>query len=219
MLNMLRNKHVDHFCSELGWREFAYHLLYHYPDLPTKNLRPMFDTFPWKDGGPRLHAWRKGETGIPMVDAGMRELWETGYMHNRVRMIAGSFLVKNLGIHWTHGERWFWDTLVDADLASNSAGWQWVAGSGSDAATYFRMFNPVLQGQKFDPDGNYVRRWIPEIASLPTEYLFNPWEAPDSVLSAAGIKLGEIYPAPMIDLKQSRDAAQAAFESLKKDHE
>ena len=154
-----------------------------------------------------------------MVDAGMRELWETGYMHNRVRMIVGSFLVKNLGIHWKHGERWFWDTLVDADLANNSAGWQWVAGSGSDAAAYFRMFNPVMQGQKFDPDGDYVRQWIPEIASLPTAYLFNPWEAPDSVLSAAGIKLGETYPTPMIDLKQSRDAAQAAFESLKKDHE
>ncbi|MDC0262368.1 DNA photolyase family protein [bacterium] len=219
ILNLFRDKHIDHFCSELGWREFAYHLLYHYPDLPTKNLRPMFDTFPWKDDGPRLHAWKKGETGIPMVDAGMRELWETGYMHNRVRMIVGSFLVKNLGIHWKHGERWFWDTLVDADLANNSAGWQWVAGSGSDAATYFRMFNPVMQGQKFDPDGDYVRRWIPEIASLPTAYLFNPWEAPDSVLSAAGIKLGETYPAPMIDLNQSRDAAQAAFESLKKDYE
>ena len=219
VINLPRNKHVDHFCSELGWREFAYHLLYHYPDLPTKNLRPMFDTFPWKDDELRLHAWRKGKTGVPMVDAGMRELWETGYMHNRVRMIVGSFLVKNLGIHWKHGERWFWDTLVDADLANNSAGWQWVAGSGSDAATYFRMFNPVMQGQKFDPDGDYVRRWIPEIGSLPTAYLFNPWEASDSVLSEAGIKLGVNYPSPIIDLTQSRDAAQAAFESLRKKHE
>jgi len=219
VINLPRNKHIDHFCSELGWREFAYHLLYHYPDLPTKNLRPMFDTFPWKDDGPKLSAWKKGKTGIPMVDAGMRERWETGYMHNRVRMIVGSFLVKNLGIHWKHGERWFWDALVDADLANNSAGWQWVAGSGSDAATYFRMFNPVMQGQKFDPDGDYVRRWIPEIDSLPSAYLFKPWEAPDTVLSAAGIKLGVNYPAPIIDLSQSRDAAQAAFESLKKDLE
>ena len=182
-------------------------------------MNEKFNLFPWKKNKDLLTKWQRGQTGFPLIDAGMRELWQTGYMHNRVRMIVASFLVKNLGIHWKHGERWFWDTLVDADLANNSAGWQWVAGSGSDAATYFRMFNPVMQGQKFDPDGDYVRQWIPEIASLPTAYLFNPWEAPDSVMSAAGIKLGETYPAPMIDLKQSRDAAQAAFESLKKDHE
>ena len=213
-----KDKHVDHFCSELGWREFAYHLLYHHPDLPSKNLQSMFDAFPWKEDETRLNAWKQGRTGIPMVDAGMRELWKTGYMHNRVRMIAGSFLVKNLGIHWKHGERWFWDTLVDADLANNSASWQWVAGSGSDAASYFRIFNPVIQGQKFDPDGDYVRRWVPEIASLPNTYLFCPWEAPASVQSEAGIRLGTSYPAPMIDLNQSRDAALAAFESMKKDH-
>ncbi|NKB47366.1 MAG: deoxyribodipyrimidine photo-lyase, partial [Legionellales bacterium] len=180
------DKHVDHFCSELGWREFSYSQLYHHPELPRKNLQSKFDAFPWIEDDARLRAWQMGQTGVPMVDAGMRELWQTGYMHNRVRMIVGSFLVKNLRLHWHHGERWFWDTLVDADLANNSASWQWVAGCGADAAPYFRIFNPVTQGQKFDPDGSYVRQFIPEIINLPDKYLFTPWEAPELILQNAG---------------------------------
>ena len=211
------DKHIDHFCSELGWREFSYSQLYHNPELPTRNLQPKFDAFPWTDDPVLLKAWQKGQTGIPMVDAGMRELWQTGYMHNRVRMIVGSFLVKNLRLHWHCGERWFWDTLIDADLANNSASWQWIAGCGADAAPYFRIFNPVTQGQKFDPEGVYIRRFIPEIASLPDKYLFSPWEAPESVLNEAGIQLGNTYPHPVVDLKQSREAALAAFQSLKQE--
>ncbi|GFZ81498.1 deoxyribodipyrimidine photo-lyase [Rickettsiales bacterium] len=213
--NIGDDKHIDHFCSELGWREFSYSQLYHNPGLPTKNLQPKFDAFPWIEDEVLLGAWQKGQTGVSMVDAGMRELWQTGYMHNRVRMIVGSFLVKNLRLHWRHGERWFWDTLVDADLANNSASWQWVAGCGADAAPYFRIFNPVTQGQKFDPDGSYIRKFIPEIASLPDKYLFSPWEAPEHVLEDAGIKLDITYPRPVVDLKKSRDVALEAFKSLK----
>ena len=209
------DKHIDHFCSELGWREFSYSQLYYNSDLPTKNLQPKFDAFPWLEDGTSLNAWKKGQTGVPMVDAGMRELWQTGYMHNRVRMIVGSFLVKNLRQHWYQGAKWFWDTLVDADLANNSAGWQWIAGCGADAAPYFRIFNPVTQGKKFDPDGSYVRQFIPEITALPDKYLFNPWEAPGYILKEAGVELGTTYPKPVVDLKQSRDAALAAFQSLK----
>jgi len=209
------DKNSDHFCSELGWREFSYSQLFHNPDLPTKNLQSKFDAFPWDDDPTLLQAWQQGKTGIPMVDAGMRELWQTGYMHNRVRMIVGSFLVKNLRLHWHHGERWFWDTLVDADLANNSASWQWIAGCGADAAPYFRIFNCVTQGQKFDPEGNYVRRYIPEIADLPDKYLFNPWEAPSDILQNAGVTLGRTYPHPIVDLKKSREKALAAFQSLK----
>ncbi len=209
------NEHGDHFSSELGWREFSYNLLYHNHDLPKKNLQSKFDRFPWSDDVHLLSAWQKGQTGIPMVDAGMRELWQTGYMHGRARMIAGSFLVKNLGLHWHHGERWFWDTLVDADLANNSASWQWIAGCGADAAPYFRIFNPVMQGHKFDAEGSYVRKFIPEIASLPNKYLFCPWEAPDHVLHDTNIVLGSSYPLPIVDLKQSRNAALLAFQSLK----
>ena len=215
--NIADDKHSDHFCSELGWREFSYSQLYQYPDLPIKNLQPKFEHFPWGDNQTLLRAWQKGQTGVPMVDAGMRELWQTGYMHNRVRMIVGSFLVKNLSLHWHHGERWFWDTLLDADLANNSASWQWVAGCGSDPVPYFRIFNPVSQGQKFDPDGSYVRRFVPEIALLPNTYLFNPWDAPEEVLKQAAIELGSTYPKPIVDLKTSRDAAQAAFDSLQKE--
>jgi deoxyribodipyrimidine photo-lyase len=210
------DNHVEHFCSELGWREFSYSQLYHNPELPRKNLQSKFDDFPWDQNAVSLKAWQTGSTGIPMVDAGMRELWQTGYMHNRVRMIVGSFLVKNLQLHWHHGERWFWDTLVDADLANNSASWQWIAGCGADAAPYFRIFNPVTQGKKFDPDGEYVRQYIPEIASLPNKYLFNPWEAPELILKDAGIELGTSYPHPVVDLKQSRESALIAFQSLKK---
>lgn len=214
--NIGDNKHIEHFCSELGWREFSYSLLYYNPDLPTKNLQKKFDQFPWSNDKKALNAWKKGQTGVPMVDAGMRQLWQTGYMHNRVRMIVGSFLVKNLRLHWCHGEDWFWDTLVDADLANNSASWQWIAGCGADAAPYFRIFNPVTQGQKFDPEGDYIRQFIPEIAALPNKYLFNPWEAPDTVLQEAKVKLGQDYPKPIVDLKTSRQAALDAFDSIKK---
>jgi deoxyribodipyrimidine photo-lyase len=206
----------DHFCSELGWREFSHSQLYYHPDLPTNNLQYKFDHFPWIEDNSLLQAWQKGQTGVPMVDAGMRELWQAGYMHNRVRMIVGSFLVKNLRLHWHHGERWFWDTLVDADLANNSASWQWVSGCGADAAPYFRIFNPVTQGKKFDKDGDYVRRFIPELVNLPSKYLFAPWEAPENVLKEAGITLGSTYPKPIVDLKLSRNAALEAFQSLKR---
>ena len=209
--------HIDHFCSELGWREFSHSLLHYNPDLPHKNLQTKFDAFPWGGDARLLEAWKTGQTGVPMVDAGMRELWQTGYMHNRSRMVVGSFLVKNLRLHWRHGERWFWETLVDADLADNSANWQWIAGCGADAAPYFRIFNPVMQGQKFDPDGGYVRAFIPEIAKLPNKYLFSPWDAPAAVLQKASIKLGDTYPAPIVDLKQSREAALAAFQALSRD--
>jgi deoxyribodipyrimidine photo-lyase len=211
------DKHIEHFCSELGWREFSYSQLYHNPELPSKNMQSKFDSFAWVENADNLNAWQTGKTGVPMVDAGMRELWQTGYMHNRVRMIVGSFLVKNLRLHWHHGERWFWDTLIDADLANNSASWQWIAGCGADAAPYFRIFNPVTQGQKFDPDGEYVRQYLPEIAALPDKYLFNPWETPALILKGASIELGSTYPHPVVDLKQSRESALIAFKSLKQD--
>ena len=210
------SKDVDHFCSELGWREFSYSQLYNNQELPFKNLQQKFDSFPWIENKEHLRAWQKGRTGVPMVDAGMRELWQTGYMHNRLRMIVGSFLVKNLRLHWHHGERWVWDTLLDADLATNSTGWQWVAGCGADAAPYFRIFNPVTQGQKFDPEGDYVRNYLPELTKLPNKYLFCPWEAPESVLHEAGVKLGETYPQPIVDIKQSREAALEAFQALRR---
>ena len=205
----------DHFLSELGWREFSHSLLYHFPELPRKNLQPRFDSFNWRDDPALLKSWQKGLTGYPVVDAGMRELWQTGYMHNRVRMIVGSFLVKNLRLHWHHGEAWFWDCLVDADLANNSAGWQWIAGCGADAAPYFRIFNPITQGVKFDPDGHYIRRYLPELANLPDAYLCSPWEAPAEILAGAGVRLGETYPKPIVDVKASREAALAAFSALR----
>jgi deoxyribodipyrimidine photo-lyase len=205
---------ADHFQSELGWREFSYYLLYHFPQLPRSNLQSKFDAFPWVEDPEALAAWQRGSTGVPIVDAGMRELWNTGYMHNRVRMIVASFLVKNLLIHWHHGERWFWDTLLDADLANNSASWQWVAGCGADAAPYFRIFNPVTQGHRFDPDGAYVKRFVPELSALPAKHLHAPWEAPESLLKDAGIVLGEHYPEPIVDLKDSRERALEAFRSL-----
>lgn len=205
---------ADHFCSELGWREFSYYLLYYFPDLPEKNWNSKFDNFPWEDDYSLLEAWQKGQTGVPIVDAGMRELWQTGYMHNRVRMIVASFLVKNLLIDWRHGERWFWDCLLDADLANNSASWQWVAGSGADAAPYFRIFNPVTQGQKFDASGEYTRRFVPELKNMPDKYLFNPWEAPDYVLAGAGVRLGGNYPKPIADLKNSRKRALEVFKRM-----
>ncbi len=215
MLDVGHDENVAHFCSELGWREFSYSLLYYNPDLSKNNLQSKFDNFPWNNNRNLLRAWQKGQTGVPMVDAGMRELWQTGYMHNRVRMVVGSFLVKNLRLHWRHGEEWFWDTLVDADLANNSASWQWVAGCGADAAPYFRIFNPVTQGQRFDPDGVYIRKFVPEIMGLPNKYLFSPWETPEDVLKEAGVKLGVDYPKPVVDLKASREAALKAYKSLR----
>lgn len=197
---------AEHFIREVGWREFAYHLLYHFPQTVDTPLNPQFADFPWRDSAADLARWQRGGTGVPMVDAGMRQLWQTGWMHNRVRMIAGSFLTKNLRLHWLQGARWFWDTLVDADLASNTLGWQWVAGSGADAAPYFRVFNPVLQGQRFDPQGAYVRRYIPELAACPDGSVHAPWTRPGSTPD---------YPPPMVDLAVSRDAALAAYEQIK----
>ena len=208
---------LDCFHSELGWREFSNYLLYHFPSLPEKNFQSKFDGFPWHHSSKLMKRWQQGQTGYPIVDAGMRELWQTGVMHNRVRMIVGSFLVKNLLQHWQQGQRWFWDCLVDADLASNSASWQWVAGSGADAAPYFRIFNPVTQGQKFDQDGEYVRRYVPEIAGLPQKNLFDPWNAPDSVLQEAGVELGKNYPNPMVQLQSSRAEALEAWKLLQAD--
>ncbi len=206
---------TDHFRSELGWREFSYSLLFQNPSLPTKNLNSKFDTFPWLADDKRLLAWQTGQTGVPIVDAGMRELWQTGYMHNRLRMITGSFLVKNLLLDWRAGEKWFWDCLVDADLANNSASWQWIAGCGADAAPYFRIFNPVLQGEKFDAQGHYTRHYLPELKNLPEKYLFKPWEAPEDILKSAGVSLGENYPFPIVDLKRSREEALRALEKTK----
>lgn len=216
----MQSRHSDdntaHFRNELAWREFSYSQLYHHPDLAEKNLQTKFDAFPWQQDPKALSRWQQGQTGIPIVDAGMRELWQTGYMHNRVRMIVASFLVKNLLLPWQQGERWFWDCLLDADMASNSASWQWVAGCGADAAPYFRIFNPVSQGQKFDAQGEYTRRYIPELNNLPDKYLFNPWEAPINILQSVGVELGKNYPKPMVDLKFSRTRALEAFKSLKK---
>jgi len=203
--------HAEHFVRELGWREFAYHLLYHFPETTSQPLNPRFTRFPWRQAPVDLQAWQRGRTGIPIVDAGMRELWETGWMHNRVRMIVGSLLTKNLRLHWLEGAHWFWDTLVDADLAANTLGWQWIAGSGADAAPYFRIFNPVLQGQRFDPDGAYVRRYLPALAKMPTASVHTPWTAPQSLLAG--------YPSsPIVDLKLSREEALAAYQQVRADN-
>lgn len=202
-------KDGETFLSELGWREFSYSLLYHFPDLPHQNLQKKFDHFPWREDNEALKRWQRGQTGYPVVDAGMRELWQTGYMHNRVRMIVGSFLIKDLLLHWHHGKEWFWDTLVDADLANNSASWQWIAGCGADAAPYFRIFNPVTQGRKFDPNGDYVRRYVPELANMPDKYLHAPWEAPEDIRAKID------YPDPVVDHKEAREKALAAFQKTK----
>ncbi len=204
------------FLSEVGWREFAHHLLYYFPQTPVAPLREDFAAFPWVKNSWQLRAWQQGLTGYPMVDAGMRQLWQTGWMHNRVRMIVASFLVKHLRLSWQEGAAWFWDTLVDADLASNTLGWQWSAGCGADAAPYFRIFNPILQGQKFDPDGGYVRRWVPELAKVPTEYIQQPWTAPPLTLLAAGVTLGGNYPRPIVEHGAARAAALAALKSMRK---
>ncbi len=199
------------FLRELGWREFAYHLLVHFPHTVNEPLRDQFRAFPWGHDDAALAAWQRGQTGYPVVDAGMRELWTTGWMHNRVRMVVASFLVKHLLVDWRAGAAWFWDTLVDADLANNTLGWQWVAGCGADAAPYFRIFNPILQGRKFDPGGDYVRKWAPELAALPTKWIHAPWETPPSVLETAGIRLGRAYPKPIVDHATARKRALAAL--------
>jgi deoxyribodipyrimidine photo-lyase len=214
---------ADKFLSELGWREFAHHLLYHYPTLPIKNWKENFDNYPWRNpatdpsAAADLCAWQRGKTGYPFVDAGMRELYQTGWLHNRVRMVVASFLIKHLRIHWQHGEAWFWDCLCDADAANNAASWQWVAGSGADAAPYFRIFNPFGQGEKFDPNGSYTRKYCPELAALPNEFLQQPWEAPALVLKAAGIELGTTYPHPIVNHEAARAAAMAGYERVKKE--
>jgi len=205
---------ADSFLRELAWREFSYYQLVHFPELPWKNFQSKFDQFPWHHDENLLRAWQQGKTGCPIVDAGMRELWQTGTMHNRVRMIVASFLTKNLLIDWRDGAAWFWDCLVDADLASNGLNWQWVAGCGVDAAPYFRIFNPVLQGKKFDTEGEYTRRFVPELSKLPKKFLFTPWEAPEAILKEAGIILGKTYPWPIIDLQQSRKKALEAYGNI-----
>lgn len=207
----------ESYLRELAWREFAHYLLYHFPHTQESPFDTRFEQFSWNRTEPALlSAWQQGRTGLPIVDAGMRELWQTGWMHNRVRMIAASLLSKNLLYPWLEGAAWFHDTLVDADLAANTLGWQWTAGCGADAAPFFRIFNPVLQGQKFDKQGRYVRRWVPELASLPDNYLHRPWEAPPRVLSEAGIILGEHYPRPVVDLKTSRQDALERFARIKR---
>lgn len=205
---------AEKFIAEIGWREFSAHLLHHFPTLPERAFRPEYDDFPWLTDRKGFDAWTKGLTGYPIVDAGMRQLWVTGWMHNRVRMIVASFLIKDLLIDWRKGEAWFWDTLVDADLASNSQNWQWVAGSGADASPYFRIFNPVSQGERFDKDGDYVREWAPELAKMPAKWIHAPWTAPAEVLRDAGVKLGDSYPRPIVDHAMARDRALAALKEV-----
>jgi deoxyribodipyrimidine photo-lyase len=209
------NRGAQVFLAEVGWREFAHHLLFHFPHTPQLALRTDFANFPWRRDAKQLRAWQRGLTGYPIVDAGMRQLWVTGWMHNRVRMIVASFLVKHLRLSWQEGAAWFWDTLVDADLASNTLGWQWSAGCGADAAPYFRIFNPILQGGKFDPTGAYVRRWVPELAKLPAEFIHRPWEAPLEVLAESGLTLGREYPQPIVDHGEARVAALAALQAMR----
>jgi len=207
-------KDLEKFLAEIGWREFSYHLLYYNPDLARENLQPRFDAMPWINDTKSLQTWQRGLTGYPVVDAGMRQLWMTGWMHNRVRMIAASFLSKHLLIDWRRGEDWFWDTLVDADPASNAASWQWVAGSGADAAPYFRIFNPTLQGEKFDPDGAYVKHWVPELAKLPASVIHKPWKATAGQLAGAGVELGKTYPQPVVDHDAARKRALESFKTI-----
>lgn len=206
----------DGFLRELGWREFAQHSLHHFPSLPERGMRPAFDAFEWREDAAALEAWQKGRTGYPIVDAGMRELWQTGWMHNRVRMLVGSFLVKDLLVSWKRGEAWFWDTLVDADRASNALNWQWVSGCGFDAAPYFRIFNPVTQSLRFDPDGAYLRKWIPALRALPAPAIHAPWRAAPQVLARAGVRLGETYPYPIVEHDAARRNALARFERLRR---
>jgi len=210
-----RAKGHEPFLRQIVWRDFASHLLAAFPKTPLHALHEKYEHFPWKKNARLLRLWQKGATGYPIVDAGMRQLWKTGWMHNRVRMIAASFLVKDLMIPWQEGAKWFWETLVDADLPNNTLGWQWVAGCGADAAPFFRIFNPVLQGEKFDPEGKYVRKYIPELARLPEKWVHRPWEAPAEVLEKAGVVLGKTYPRPVVDHTEARDEALKAYRGWK----
>lgn len=214
-LHEIYDENIIQFCKEILWREFSYHLLQHFPKTPTQPLRESFKNFPWKKNKKNFLAWTKGLTGYPIVDAGMRQLWTTGWMHNRVRMITASFLIKHLGIHWQEGAKWFWNTLLDADLASNTQGWQWVAGCGADASPFFRIFNPIIQGEKFDPNGDYIFRWCPELKNLPKKWLHKPWEAPSEVLLKENIVLGKNYPHPLVDHKEARNQALWNYETMK----
>ncbi len=206
---------INKFISEIYWREFSYNLLFNFPKLPDENFRAEFNNFPWNDDKNLLRAWQKGKTGYPIIDAGMRELWHTGWMHNRVRMIVGSLLTKHLLTHWKNGEEWFWDCLVDADLANNTASWQWVSGSGADAAPYFRIFNPIMQGEKFDPKGVYVRKWLPELKHLPNEFIHKPWQASPLILKASGVELGKDYPMPIVNMEAGRAKALEAYQIMR----
>jgi len=211
-------QHGEAFVRELGWREFAHHLLYHNRDMETINIRPPFDRMEWREDPEALQRWQCGRTGYPLVDAGMRELWSTGWMHNRVRMVVASFLIKHLLIDWRKGAEWFVDTLVDADRANNSAGWQWVAGSGADAAPYFRIFNPVAQSERFDANGQYLHRWLPELRALPAKSLHAPWQAPDAILRGADVILGKTWPHPIVDHAVARQRALNAYHRTRESH-
>ena len=210
----INEQNKDKFLAEIGWRDFSYNLLYYYPDMTNNPIQKKFNKFPWLKDNRNLKKWQKGFTGIPIVDAGMRQLYETGWMHNRVRMIVGSFLTKNLLLHWKHGEEWFFDTLVDADIGSNSAGWQWISGCGADASPYFRIFNPILQGQKFDPKGEYVKKYIPELQNVKSKFIHNPWEMSEENQNNSNCKIGKDYPAPIVDLKDTRNRALTAFKKI-----
>ncbi|AYF07211.1 MULTISPECIES: cryptochrome/photolyase family protein [Bacillus] len=211
----LFEKQVNSFIRQFIWREFSYYLLYHYPFTVYKPLNKSFEHFPWNNEEELLTVWQKGDTGYPFIDAGMRELWQTGFMHNRARMAVASFLVKHLLIPWQEGAKWFMDTLLDADIANNTMGWQWVAGSGADASPYFRIFNPITQGEKFDKDGEYIRKWVPELRDMPNKYIHKPWEAPEHILQEANIQLGHTYPLPIVDHKAARERALCAYKSMK----
>ncbi len=213
-IEKMHSANIECFIRQLYWRDFSYYLLFHNDNLPKRNFNKKFDNFPWKNSKAKLKKWQTGQTGYPIVDAGMRELWHTGYMHNRVRMITASFLTKHLLIHWKKGEEWFWDTLLDADLANNVCSWQWVQGCGADAAPYFRIFNPTLQGEKFDPDGVYVKKWIPELSKLGNKYIHTPWLAPKNILSQANITLGHDYPCPIVDHKEARILALESYKNI-----
>lgn len=210
---------AEKFRAEVLWREFAINVLIHFPHTDARALRSGYDAFPWRDDAASLRAWQRGQTGYPIVDAGMRQLWRIGWMHNRVRMVVASFLVKHLLLPWQEGARWFWDTLVDADLPNNSLGWQWSAGCGADAAPYFRVFNPVLQGEKFDSEGVYVRRWVPELAKLPSAWIHKPWDAPPGALAAAGVQLGVTYPRPIVEHAHGRQRALDALAAISLERE
>jgi len=211
----LQDNAAEAFLREIGWREFAHHVLFHFPETVEKPMQRRFERYPWREDADALRAWQRGRTGIPLVDAGMRQLWELGWLHNRVRMVVASFLTKNLRVHWLAGDRWFWDTLVDADLASNTLGWQWAAGCGADAAPYFRVFNPVSQADKFDPEGRYIARFVPELAKLPMKYRARPWELPEGEARRLGFHPGRDYPEPLVDLKRSRAEALAGYQTIK----